>query len=383
MSVVELNGVAVCSGRILFPLQGRWYAELTLQGTDEILVEGPVLLDVGGRVFRGFATSSKDRGNRVSVEVVGGAGGIGATVTPTHYVEETVAGVLRAALAVGGERLSATSDASVTSLMLPMWTRAGGKVSDAVKRVLAPSGASWRVLDDGSIWVGKETWPEQALDIAPTDERPTQSMFQIGVESATVLPGVTIAGRRISSVTYNIDDTRIRADLTYGERRGGTADDLAELVRRELAPLDFFGSYVVKVVGQNADGTLEILSTDTRIPKMSKVPLRAPPGVTEIRVAVGTLVVLEFDNGDPSKPFCGLARMASCEKYVLSCPDVRLGGDLAEFLAIASKVKAQLDALALAHNTHTHSGGTIGGSTGTPAAPVQVQDVAATKTKGE
>lgn len=381
MSVVSIAGRAVTKGEIRLPLTGAWTAELEVQGTE--LLTGSVTLTVGDVDFTGTAKSEADQGNLVSVSVVGGADGLGTECPPRHWTNSTspvsVRSILEDALGIGGERLSSDADATTTAVELAHWMRMRCTVADSLRGVLGPRAANWRLLPDGSVWVGPETWPTVDPEHVVVGEQPTEAMLTIAIESADVRPGMTFLGRQVSSVTYTVDDAAIRAHIAYGEARGGIVADLAELIRRETAKVRDFGSvYLCRVVAQNADGTLELQPTTDALAGMSSVPLRAPPGVSEIRVLPGTLVVLAFDNLDASRPYCGLSMLTGCSKLLIECPDVRLGSDAAEFLAIASKVDQNFQALATTLGT-----GTAGGNAVTFTALFTPVSVAATKVKGE
>lgn len=58
-----------------------------------------------------------------------------------------------------------------------------------------------------------------------------------------------------------------------------------------------------KVLGQNADGTLELMPLDRRYAAQKNVPLSMPfPGAT-VKVIPGALVILAFAYGDPGQRF--------------------------------------------------------------------------------
>jgi len=72
-----------------------------------------------------------------------------------------------------------------------------------------------------------------------------------------------------------------------------------------MARVDFFAAYPSRVVVQNADGTLDVLPDDPRIPSKAAVPIRSLPGVT-LKVTPGARVLLGFEDGDPKKPIATL-----------------------------------------------------------------------------
>lgn len=360
MSLVTLNGVGIISGRIIFPLRGRWYAELTAQGRDTAILNGPATLIVGSTPLVGTAKADASEGNLVTVTVVGGQDGLDDEVTPQHYVAATVRTILTETLGLGGETISPVSSADILDAFLPQSTRAKGIVADSLKR-LVPADASWRFLPDGTVWIGKETWLPLTTSHVLESEEPTQERFTVALEGATVLPGFTFLGQKVSSVAYHLDETKLRAVVSYGRARAQEADDLGKIIDRQVGErLDFSTAYLCRVVGQNGDGSLELVSTDPRIPNMSRVPIRPGlPGLTGIKVLPGaTMAIVEYENGDKNKPFVSDFSMGSVLSLAftattdvsITAPQVKCGGELSlakaiELIAWASSVVSALGAL--------------------------------------
>ncbi len=333
MSTVHISDVAVCGGTVRFALQGSWHAHLTMQGDDAAAIAGAVDLQLGETTLSGFATTGTDEGGLVTVDMIGGAGGLAAECAPQHYESATIRTIVTDALGVGGESLSTTGDSATLDTFVPMWTRLRSTVADVLWAICERFGAQWRVLPDGSVWVGTPTWATvEPEDAVLSDEDPTASMLTVAVEGADVLPGDTYLERRISGATYNIDDSSIRADLTYGEDRGGVAEVVGSLVASETAYLTYAIPFIAKILAQNGNGTLELLSGDARFPNMSKVPLRCMPGVTEMRVLPGTYVVVTHDSAQPDKPRASMVDLTACQSMKIEA----VGG----FEVVAAEVKA-------------------------------------------
>lgn len=378
MSLATVNGVPVIGGRLTFPIAGAWTAELDVQGDDADALTGSVTIDVGGVELVGTGSPSSDDGGQLRLTVTAGAAGLGSTVTPQHYVPPvTVRRVLVDALTIGGETLSAASDAASLAVELPQWTRAAGTVKEAVRRaVAAVSGAGWRHLPDGSVWVGPETWA--AFDdslVTVESEEPTQSVLTVALEDLSVLPGVTFRDRRITSVEYTLDGAKLRARLSWGEQ----VSPMRKLVREETAAQDYAQPYTATVVGQNADGTLELRSGDARIPNMSKVPIRCGiPGVVKAEVPTRSVAIVEFENGDPARPVVTGWLAGSATRLAVDA-EVILGGGLSVTtrVAVAELVKAELDSFAGIFNSHSH---TSNGAS-PPATPYVASDVGSSRVK--
>lgn len=78
------------------------------------------------------------------------------------------------------------------------------------------------------------------------------------------------------------------------------------LVVRILGPrLDYLARYPARVVSQRADGTLDLVPDDARVPSCAGVPYRSLPGVA-LSVPAGARVLLGYAGGDPARPFAEL-----------------------------------------------------------------------------
>ncbi|MGL4442657.1 MAG: hypothetical protein ACRCU1_03460 [Alsobacter sp.] len=303
MSTGTINGLSILRGRVTLRLVGAWDAELYISGTDTAQVTGPVVLELGGVPMVGFATAGKDDGGRVTVRVVGGAGGLSAAVGPQGYRKPTRREVLSSALAIGGETLSFLSDGTVDGL-LDHWSRRAGTVAEAVRLVAEHAGAHWRVLLDGTVWVGTEAWLPVEPEHTVEDQSPTNDRVTVTVESASILPGTTFLGLQVSAVRYELGSKKLRAIVTAGSERDDLAGQLGAMVRRETAGRDLERTFVARIAAQNADGTLEITLGDSAMPGLSGVPVRLGiPGVTAYQITPGIDCTMEYENGDPSKPF--------------------------------------------------------------------------------
>lgn len=344
----SINGELITRGRLTLRLAGAWDAELWL-GSD-IEVAGPAVVDVAGVQFVGTATSGKDSGNRVSVRVVGGAGGLSSTVTAIAFAQATRGTILQAALGSGGETLSPLSDSTVTGGLLAHWSIASGTVAEAVRRLVEHASATWRVLPDGTIWVGVDVFPPVEPEHVLISESPVNQRLVVAVDTASILPGTTFRGRHVSSVEYTISHRSMRASVSYAEGRDDLAGGLSALVRRESAGRDLERTFAARVVAQNADGTLELRPTDPKMPGLSRVPVRLGlPGVTGYQVIPGIDCSLEYENGDPSKPFVSsfgrgqaLTLGVGLTSLTVSATDIQMGGSepLVKFAALQAWVAA-------------------------------------------
>lgn len=334
MSVVSLSGSPVIAGSLDLPLVGTWHLECAIGSSTAPVVGQRVTLLVGPVPFVGTVVSAdSDSGNRVTVRAVGGAGKLGNVLTAKSYTMTSLDVVLVDALTEAGESRSILSDSQTETL--EHWTRTEASLSDVLRQVTERVECSWRVLPDGSVWVGAELWLPVTGSYVLESEEPTRSAFTVAVDSAWVLPGVTFRGRKVSAVTYRFDGTKTRARVSYGDARGELGSVLGELVRREVRQVDLLAMYSATVDVMNADGTVELTPDDSRLGSMSRVPVQLG-GLASVGLLPGTSVILTHENGDPSKPvvvqaYSGAVNGLSVEslgEVAITAPQVKAGGEL-------------------------------------------------------
>ena len=148
---------------------------------------------------------------------------------------------------------------------------------------------------------------------------------------------------------------------------------LEAFVRSVMHRIDYFALYPAKVVAQNADGSLELQPDDTRLPAHSQVPIRLGIPGAKVSMTAGSRVLLGFAGGRPESPIATLWEQSTVTKLSFASADIRLGADdSSEAVALASKVKAELDAFINTYNGHGHNvvtAGTAAAQTGTTDTP--------------
>ncbi len=92
-------------------------------------------------------------------------------------------------------------------------------------------------------------------------------------------------------------------------------DRLKAAFQRLLQPLvsrlDYSCLYGATVAGQNGDGSVELVPSTSKLPPLSKIPIRyGIPGLS-VLVNAGALALVGWENADPSSPYCLLASSAN------------------------------------------------------------------------
>ncbi|WP_394845192.1 hypothetical protein LZC95_50220 [Pendulispora brunnea] len=93
---------------------------------------------------------------------------------------------------------------------------------------------------------------------------------------------------------------------------------LLGVVRALFARIDYLALYSCRVVSQNADGSLELMPDDARVPGLSRVEIQyGVPGV-KAKVKPGSRVMVGWQNGDPAKPYAALWEPEGLELLILA-----------------------------------------------------------------
>jgi hypothetical protein len=213
----------------------------------------------------------------------------------------TVGKVLADAVTAGGEALSDTIDPSLLVTALPSWQRQAGPVSRSIQAVVDQTGSVWRVLRDGTIWVGTDSYPETTTPHVFLDEDWDSGVIEIAPELPDLVSGITFRGQTIKYVVHTVDSGKTRTEACL-DSPSGLLDRFLAGVRQEIR---YSRSYLCKVVSQNTDYSLELMPYDATFQGkgISRVPIRCGiPGV-RVKVSKGCRVRVQWDDGNPSKPY--------------------------------------------------------------------------------
>lgn len=203
----------VVSASITIPRIGAWQASLWIDATEA--VTGKVLLRAGALYLRGTVHRASAAAGIVRLRVVGGADGLRTLANPKHYVATTVRLVLAELCAHAGETLSPAASARALTTSLGAWTTAKVETGAMVQALceIMPW-ASWRILDDGTLWIGEETWPDSGLeDYATVDENPEEGWVTLAMDVPRLLSGTTFGGLKADVVEHLVSPDEYRAKV--------------------------------------------------------------------------------------------------------------------------------------------------------------------------
>jgi hypothetical protein len=195
MPICTVNGLNIYEAEIYIPRVGVWSANFNLD-SDSALI-GKATIAFGSQTFNGtFERSGPSDNGRVRVRVIGGANGLSNLLKPKSYRFAPIKIPLGDAATDLAETISRESDPSILTFQLRAWSRMSISGGSAIRSLLGtlPQVASWRMLLDGTIWVGYEQWKVSSLtDFRLLATEPEKGRILISSIDPVVLPGTTFA----------------------------------------------------------------------------------------------------------------------------------------------------------------------------------------------
>ena len=324
MGLSTLNGARVTSSRVFIPAWGCWHASVDVDGDVAIAPGARVTLVMADLALVGTVLTGGTALGRSFYRIVGGAGGWGKAVPAASYPDDSgtkFATILGDTAQAVGETMAPIAATVRTG---PNWTREAGPASMALN-TLAP--AAWYVDQSGVTHLGARTpapLPAKVTRLKPVDL--ARGKVELASESiATILPGVVIDGLTAVDVVHEISAEGGLRSTVYGGPNGS----VAESVRKFLAALepnrDFLApsEYRVDVVSGNR---LHLQPLRSHMPYLKLVPVR--PGVSgcDAEIALGSFVVVQWLDGDPSRPFVSSFADVDADRFQPSELTLNAGG---------------------------------------------------------
>lgn len=218
----------VLTGEIFRPRRGVWIAKLEVDA--DAPVSGAVDLTIASEgdapavVYTGTAVQSQAFEGRTRVTVYGGKGaleGPGAkTLGPKNYVSAPlpvkVSHIVDDIAREAGETVAAGVLPALEAVQVVKWLRAAGTGTAALNAITHILGG-WRMLPDGTLWAGAETWPEATpAGLYQQGNDGDAFVLEVAPDDASLAPGTVVLGKRIEEVVYTIGEG-LRAYLYYSE----------------------------------------------------------------------------------------------------------------------------------------------------------------------
>lgn len=215
-------------GRISLPLTGTWVADLAIDpatsGENLPVVGDPLTISLGegGFTLQGAVRRVNNAFQTVFARVVGGGGGLYDELDPKSYQDATFGLVLSDILGQIGETLSTNVSADIQNIQLPFWTVLEGPAFESLYNLVVEARnrtgtlVNWRVLPDGTIFLGVESWPAATMpSFDLMSWQPDQLKTTIYATNPSLLPGQTWQSGQVSNVSHVVEPERIRTEVWF------------------------------------------------------------------------------------------------------------------------------------------------------------------------
>jgi hypothetical protein len=301
MALVTANGLTAYDFQMRRPRVGAWHSDMLVESSEELTGQVRIVVDDGYKTFVGTAVRHGEFAETAHLRVVAGAGGLGVTASPKHYNNASVRVILGDLLRAAGESLSPSASASVLATQVSAWTTPAlpvGAVIAALVEAVAP-GTAWRMLPDGTFWIGSESWPGAGLDASTyqiMDEPFEEGSILIHVDRpAQIDPGSTFEGRHVSYVQDDAPQvapvsSRVWFEDATTSKLGRLRESLAAVVNATRPAFDYRAMYWARVVTQSGN-TVDVLPEAPGVPDMGGVRLVNPAGESVNGVVGGRVLV--------------------------------------------------------------------------------------------
>lgn len=343
---VTAAGAAVLGCTLDLPEHGVWNTNIELD-IDKVLPADGTTLDVifapearGAPVvtFKGTVLWGAKYGGRVKLWLTAGKGGLRKLLRARNYVggpvnitlQEMVDDIIKET----GEVLVAGLDLSDYSI--GKWERHAGTGILALDRLTAEFGLNWRTLPDGTIFIGKLTYPVDNTKPYVTDpgDDGIDRSFVVAPDAANLSPDTTLLGRAINRVVYEVDTDIMRATCYYGTSE---RDDFVAAVRTAFPEIPTLPSYAATVIEQRPSGLLEVLCDDPRIGPLDNVMMLAGGPAQGYRMSQGQRVRVLFASASPKLYYAMCCEQdPAATRGIARVGDTGRGGNITAMVTVAS-----------------------------------------------
>lgn len=298
-----VNNFPIIECHLTMPKIGAWLAS-------DVLIDSPLEFKIGDNVVMQFLDQTFN-GTIIDTGVfkqfqmctiVGGTGKMPDYLVSKSYNSIPLGQVVKDIARATGHVVSDTSNVDLLNSYLLRWSLLKLQASLAITKLLEPSISLWRILPDGTLWVGKETYaPLNPDDFLIIEKFPEQGRWNIYNESYLIQPLTSLDGINIQQVEYYLKENDLTMSVFFTDTFGDSIDNLTNQDDNIL----YNSIYRCQVVQQHSDGTVDLLpnpSNDVIKNGFSSVPIIYPLPGMKITVPTNTICFVQFANGDPQYP---------------------------------------------------------------------------------
>lgn len=303
MAQYLINNKPIVECHLMLPKIGAWMAnDVLIDSDEEFNIGDSVTMNFLDQTFKGTVLDTGVFRGFQQCTIIGGSGKFPDQLESSSYNSIPLGQVVNDIARKTGHTVSTSSDQNLLNHNLVGWNILKMKASLALVKLLDSQGAIWRILPDGTLWIGFETYtPLNINDFLVIEKFPEQARWNIYNEEYLIQPLSSLDGNNIQQVEYFISKNELTQIVFFTNTFGDSIDQLTSQEDNIL----YNTTYRCSVVSQKSDGSLDLLpnpSNDLIKNGFSNVPIVYPfPGM-KIEVPSGTICYVKFANNDPQYP---------------------------------------------------------------------------------
>lgn len=298
---------------LLLPLHGNWTCYY-IQASSNVQVRGKCTLTYFDRKMPAYVIQTGENQGKVSGVLCGGYGGLQQQLRyqfydMVHAYRVPIDDMMRET----GEILSPLSTQSVLLKSVPQWTRKAAEMGAQLNDICDYDGSVWRVLTDGSIFVGVDDWSLlptfdfDLLEIAPAYVSCLLSVRALGVVPGKKFKPMDGLELRVGCVEYSLTPQQSSAKVWFLSDTATSLEDrlhsgLSSYIKEVMRGIDFLAQYPGEIIVQRLDKTVDFRPDSDKIPPMTSLKLNGfAPGVN-LNITEKVRATMVFKGGNPAYP---------------------------------------------------------------------------------
>ena len=353
MADASVGSSGIVNGSLLIKRRGNWtlYAN-DLDGDDA--PSGVVSCEWLGTQLLGHVLRSGKADGAVDAVITGGRTEHSKRLSAAMYdYQVPVFMILQAIITEQGEQASATISVDLLKRTLPRYTKVAGTFGQQLDQLADALGCVWRILLDGSLWIGVDTFAAAAAfdHVLSADWRPGSSRLLIEPDAVGLLPGQSYSGPqgytgaafsvRVGDIKYCIGPEKTTAIAWALDARAdgesGISQPLRAIIREETAQSRYHKPHAGKVLLQRPDGTLDVKLDDPDFADLTSAQVRVPVAGAKLTVPLDARCIVEFEEGDENLAVVTSYAVGNAQ-YAVALKGGRVDVGTIQFIAVANGV---------------------------------------------
>lgn len=302
MSLATVNNARAVMVRAHVPAFGVWWCDVEID--EERTIAGAASIAIADLTLTGTVISGGPYQGGSRYRIAGGRGGWGKTIKQQGYFNDAGvkrSTVLKDAAQAAGETLDESTIAAGT--LGAHFARESGPASLVLNTV---SPAAWYVGEDGVTRIGRRARTTYTGQATRTAVDLAAARIDLASDAiAPLLPGAVVDGIEAVDVVHEVAGGKLRSTVwgALGATGNRRIDALRKVIAQLLPDYRYRGIWEYRVVTQEGERlNLQCATSRAKLPDLRRVRVR--PGVAGCRadVALGSLVLVAFVNGDQARP---------------------------------------------------------------------------------